>query len=58
MTKYRNLPKMAELSLMQNHKLLTLWVIENKRDFILTFGQKVIKETNITINGKNAFFGA
>ena len=43
---------------MQNHKLQTLKVVQNKRDLILNFEQKVIKETKIMKNGKIIVFGA
>ena len=41
---------------MKNYNLLTLRIISKQADLILTFEQKVIKKTKITINNKIVIF--
>ena len=43
---------------MQKYKLMTLRFITKQVDINMTFEQKIIKETKITINGKIAVFEA
>ena len=41
---------------MKNYKLLTSRIVSKQADLILTFEQKVIKKTKITINNKIVIF--
>jgi len=56
-TKYQNLPKMTNRV---KYKIINYWPqgpFQNKRDLILTFEQKVFKQTKIILNSKIAVFG-